>query len=86
MPLKVCFITDSLEPSDTLPPCMHIPQFDQWPKWVQDAVLIPNLVLLVALNVWWPKSDKGWRRFGFGFAYLIIFLLVMYFAFGMRKW
>jgi len=64
---------------------VHVPQFDEWPKWVREVVLIPNAVLLVILNLWWPKNDKGWRRFGFSFAYLIVFLLVMYFAFGM-KW
>ena len=65
---------------------MHIPQFDQWPKWIQEAVWIPNAVLVVVLGLWWPKNDKGWRRFGFGVAYLIAFLVIMRFVFGMKKW
>jgi hypothetical protein len=65
---------------------VHVPQFNEWPKWVQEAVVIPNAVLLVVLNLWWPKNKQGWRRFGLGCAWLIVFLLVMYFVFGMKKW
>lgn len=35
--------------------------------------------------VWWPKTNKDWRRFAFVFAYLFVFYLVMYFVFHFRK-
>jgi len=34
-------------------------------------VLVPHGILAsVACWLWWPKSEKGWRRFGFVVAYV----------------
>jgi len=35
----------------------------------------------VAFWLWWPKSDKGWRKFGIAAGYLLVFFLVMRFVF-----
>ena len=65
---------------------MHVPQFDEWPKWLQEIVWVPNAALVVILMIWWPKNPRGWRRFGFILAWLVAFLLVMLFIFGMRNY
>jgi hypothetical protein len=55
----------------------------QWPSWVQFLVFGPHAILMGILTwVWWPKTNKDWRRFGIAFAYLIVFYLVMYYVFG----
>lgn len=54
-----------------------------WPSWVQMLVFGPHAILMAILTwVWWPKSNKEWKRFGLVFAYLVVFYLVMYFVFG----
>jgi hypothetical protein len=35
----------------------------------------------IALWLWWPKSDKEWKKFGFVLAYLLLFIAVMHFVF-----
>jgi hypothetical protein len=55
----------------------------QWPSGVQILVFGPHAVLMgIVTWVWWPKTDKEWKRFGWVFAYLLVFYLVMYFVFG----
>ena len=45
-------------------------------------VVAPHGILAsVALWLWWPKSDKEWKRFGFAVAYLLLFVAVMHFVF-----
>ena len=57
--------------------------FSDWPEWLKVLVLVPHGILAsVACWLWWPKSEKGWRKFGF--VYLIIFFLVMRFVFQMK--
>jgi hypothetical protein len=59
-----------------------ITKFADWPGWVQTVVVAPNALLAgIAFWVWWPKSDKEWRKFGFVMAYLVAFFLVMHFIF-----
>jgi len=56
--------------------------FSQWPVWLQYVVLVPHgLLASFSFWLWWPKSDKGWNKFGLVAAYLILFYLVMHFAF-----
>ena len=38
----------------------------------------------VAGWLWWPKSEKEWRRFGFVVAYLLVFYVVMRYVFQMK--
>ena len=64
---------------------MNVPKVDDWPFWVQLLVFGPHAILMgVLLWVWWPKSDKEWRRFGILLAYLIAFYLTMYLVFGFK--
>ena len=57
-------------------------RYSDWPLWLQVLVVGPHGVLLSALVwLWWPKSDKGWRRFWFVSAYLVAFYLFMHFVF-----
>jgi len=57
----------------------------EWPTWVQILVFGPHAILMGILTwVWWPKSNKEWRRFGYVFAYLLVFYLVMYYVFHFR--
>jgi hypothetical protein len=61
---------------------MGITKFDDWPHWLQVVVIVPHGLLgMFATLVWWPKSDRGWRRLGFVAAYLLIFYCVMHFVF-----
>jgi hypothetical protein len=51
-------------------------KFSDWPTWLQALVLAPHVVLgFTAVWLWWPKSGKEWRKFGFVAAYLLNFLL-----------
>jgi len=50
---------------------------------VQFLVFAPHAVLMGFLTwVWWPKTEREWKRFGLVLAYLLVFYLVMYFVFG----
>jgi hypothetical protein len=50
---------------------------ESWPTWLQDAVGVPHALLLwMKCWLWWPKSDKELRRFGYLLAYLIVFYLI----------
>jgi hypothetical protein len=45
-------------------------------------VVAPHGLLgAVMFLVWWPKSEKEWRRFGILATYLAGFYLVMHFVF-----
>jgi hypothetical protein len=60
-------------------------KFSEWPSWLQYLVLVPHGILAaVACWLWWPKSDRGWEKFGLVVAYLLAFFFVMRFAFEMR--
>jgi hypothetical protein len=60
---------------------IRVPQFDQWPGWVQTIVILPNAILgYIATWLWWPKSERGRKKFGFVAAYLLLFLLAMHFV------
>jgi len=57
-------------------------RFSEWPAWLQAVVVVPHALLgFCAVWLWWPKSDKDWRKFGFVARYLLIFYLVMHFVF-----
>jgi hypothetical protein len=57
-------------------------RFAEWPKWLQALIVVPHALLgFVAFWLWWPKSDKEWRKFGLVAAYLLGFYLVMHFVF-----
>jgi len=43
-----------------------------------------GILASVACWLWWPKSEKGWRRFGFVVPYLLVFLVVMRYVFQMK--
>lgn len=59
--------------------------FPAWPKWLQFVVVAPNALLAAfACWVWWPKSDREWRRFGLVAAYLVVFFSILHFVFGFR--
>ena len=61
---------------------MHVPLFSTWPTWLQYAVMIPHgLLASFAMWLWWPKTDEGWRKFGFVAAYLLLYALVMHYVF-----
>ena len=56
--------------------------FSEWPHWLQFIVVFPNVLLgFVATWLWWPKTGKSWRKFGFVALYLLCFYLVMHFVF-----
>ena len=58
-------------------------KYSDWPSWLQILVVGPHCALLAFANwVWWPKSGKGWLRFGFVLAYLVVFFLVMHYVFA----
>jgi hypothetical protein len=60
--------------------------FVAWPKWLQAVVVLPHAVLgYFAFWLWWPKSDREWRKFGWVSAYLLAFYLVMHFGFQAFK-
>ena len=62
-----------------------ITPYSEWPRWLQILVLAPNGLLLgIACWIWWPKTDREWRKFGFVMLYLIAFYLVMVFVFHFR--
>jgi hypothetical protein len=49
----------------------NVTNFSDWPEWLKVLVLVPHgLLASVACWLWWPKSEKGWRRFGLVVAYL----------------
>jgi len=57
-------------------------RFSDWPVWLQALVVVPHGLLgFVAFWLWWPKSDKEWRKFGLVAAYLLAFYLIMHFVF-----
>jgi len=54
----------------------------EWPQWLQILIFLPHGILgFVAFWLWWPKTDKGWRKFGIVAGYLLVFYLVMRFVF-----
>jgi hypothetical protein len=60
-------------------------KFSDWPTWLQYLVVLPHGALAaVAFWLWWPKSDAGWRKFGFVVAYLLVWLFVMRYVFDMK--
>jgi hypothetical protein len=62
-----------------------ITPYSDWPHWLQLVVVIPNGLLAgFMMWVWWPKSNRGWNRFGWLAAYLLIFWFVMFFVFHIR--
>jgi CHASE2 domain-containing sensor protein len=62
-----------------------IPKFAEWPQWLQWLVIAPNGLLLgIATWLWWPKDERGWRRFGVVLAYLVVFYLVMIYVFDFK--
>lgn len=64
---------------------LDVTNFSNWPEWLKVLVLVPHGILAsVACWLWWPKSEKEWRKFGFVVAYLIVFLVVMRFFFQMK--
>ena len=59
-----------------------ITPYSEWPTWLQIVVLGPNGLLLAFTTwIWWPKSNREWRRFALVMAYLIVFYLIMHFVF-----
>jgi hypothetical protein len=63
----------------------NVMNFSNWPEWLKVLVLVPHGILAsVACWLWWPKSKKGWRRFGFVVAYLLVFYAVMRYVFQMK--
>jgi len=59
-----------------------MPQFADWPYWLQLLVVVPHGILAaVAAWLWWPKTPETWRKFGIVAAYLLVFLLVMRYVF-----
>jgi len=59
-----------------------MPRFADWPKWLQFLIVFPHALLgFLAFWLWWPKSNKEWRKFGLVAAYLFTFYLVMHFVF-----
>ena len=57
-------------------------RFADWPTWLQALIVVPHALLgFVAFWLWWPKSDKEWRKFGLVAAYLVVFYLFMHFVF-----
>jgi hypothetical protein len=57
-------------------------KYSDLPLWLQILVVAPNGIFLsAALWLWWPKTDKEWRRFGFVAAYFLSFYLLMHFVF-----
>jgi hypothetical protein len=40
--------------------------FSNWPEWLKVLVLVTlGILASVAYWLWWPKPEKGYRRFGF---------------------
>ena len=63
-------------------------RYSDWPLWLQVLVVGPHGILLGALVwVWWPKSDKDWRRFWFVAAIYSFFIwsCTSFFTFRLRK-
>ena len=49
-----------------------------WPNWLLWAVVVPHAVAGFGMTwLWWPKSDREWRRFGYIAAYLFVFYLIL---------
>jgi hypothetical protein len=63
----------------------HMTKFADWPLWLQIVVLVPHGILgWVAVWLWWPKSEKEWRKFGFVALYLLAVFLVLRYVFALR--
>jgi hypothetical protein len=53
----------------------------EWPHWLQVLIAGTHGVAgWIMTWLWWPKNDKGWRRFGV----LALYLLLAYY-FVIRK-
>ena len=64
---------------------MSLPKVDDWPMWLQVLVIGPPGVLAsLMLWVWWPKSDREWRRFGIVLGCLIVYFGTIYLVFGWK--
>ena len=64
---------------------MSVTPFSEWPQWLQILIFLPHGLLASFMCwLWWPKSDRSWRRFGFLALYLLVFLLVMHYVFGLK--
>ena len=58
---------------------------DEWPMWLQVVVIGPPGVLAsLMLWVWWPKSDREWRRFGIAAGCVIVYFGAIYLVFGWK--
>jgi hypothetical protein len=52
-------------------------KFSRWPHWLQYAVMVPHGIAgFLMFWIWWPKSDREWRRFGYAAAYLFVVYLI----------
>lgn len=62
-----------------------MPKFADWPVWLQYLVVIPHSILgFCAFWLWWPKSDREWRKFGFVAAYLLAVYLALRYGFALK--
>jgi len=62
-----------------------ITPYADWPRWLQVAVMLPNCVLFYfAMYVWWPKTEREWRKLEMALAYLIVSFLVLIYVFHMH--
>lgn len=53
----------------------------QWPYWLQYILVIAHVFVLIFMaRLWWPKTDKEWKRFRI----LALYLLLAYY-FVLRK-
>jgi len=60
-------------------------KYADWPTWLQALVIAPHALLLGFTTwAWWPKSDRGWRKFGIVTLYLVTFYLVMVYVFDFK--
>jgi len=63
----------------------NITPFREWPLWLQYVVLVPHaLAGFLAFWLWWPKSDKDWRKFMCAAGYLFVVYLVLRYVFDLR--
>ena len=59
--------------------------YSDWPRWLQALIFASNALLAgFACWLWWPKSNREWRKFGFVLVYLVVFYSVMIFVFHFR--
>jgi hypothetical protein len=59
-------------------------KFSDWPTGFSMWLSYRTALAAVTLYLWWPKSDAGWRKFGFVVAYLLAWLFVMRYVFDMK--